>query len=175
MNWLQGMMKRNDGVNRGVSPSSLGKAKKNFKKMKIRQRPADTLHFPTTICKWGDFQVEKKVFSLVWSRPGVKAHLKPLFSFPPSQSVSWHSNSTICDPLGPPSGPQTNPKCTHHDHIFLCPCPKWLVWDPTGVKAHLKCLCHFHLPSWYPDSLTQPSVTLGATLSAQNQPKMHPT
>ena len=25
------------------------------------------------------------------------------------------------------------------------------------VKSHLKCLCHFHLPSLYPDTLSQPS------------------
>ena len=50
-----------------------------------------------------------------------------------------------------------------------------VVRDPPGVKSHLKPLCHFHLPSRYPDTLTQPSVTLGATLRAQNQPEMHPT
>ena len=49
-NSAPGMIKENDGGNRRVSPSSLGKTKNFFIKMKFGQRPGGYLYFPTTIC-----------------------------------------------------------------------------------------------------------------------------
>ena len=51
--------------------------------------------------------------------------------------------------------------------------PKLLVRGRLVVKSHLKRACHFHLPSLYPNTLSQLSVTLGAHLRAQKQPEMH--
>ena len=103
-----------------------------------------------------------------------KIAIKKSLSFPPTLSVSYYSKSTICDPREPPQGQKSTwnaPKIT----IFS------LVHAQSGqceaikvVKLHLKRLWHFHLPSLYPDTQSQPSVTLGAPLRAQKQPQMHP-
>ena len=122
-----------------------------------------SLHFPLSM---------PKVASV---RPSCsKIAIKKSLSFPPTLSVSYYSKSTICDPRESPQGQKSTwnaPKIT----IFS------LVHAQSGqcegikvVKLHLKRLWHFHLPSLYPDTQSQPSVTLGAPLRAHKQLEMHP-
>ena len=68
--------------------------------------------------------------------------------------------STISDPGGPPENPkqpEMHPRSPHFPLSLL----KGARMRLSHSKIALNRLCHFHLPSLYPDTLNQPSVTLG--------------
>ena len=77
--------------------------------------------------------------------------------------------STICDPSGPPESlkqPEMHPRSPNFPLSLL----KVASMRLSRSKIALNRFCHFHLPSLYPDTLSQQSVTL----RAQKQPELHP-
>ena len=62
---------------------------------------------------------------------------KTSLSFPPTQLVSWHPNSTICDPRGPPQGPKPTRNAPNITRFFFVHAQSGKRWGTTQFTQNL--------------------------------------